>query len=117
MEPPYFSELLKEMKALRDCFESKERMFGPEALRVYRANVTMDQRRDFPFFPPKKSVWVVNDGPNNVLVALNNFDFGFSTLRRSEVLTFQFARKTIESVNFTCSNPTATADVRMWAFR
>lgn len=83
----------------------------------YMATVTTLQK-DVPFSAPAASVWMLTDGPSDVLLALNKSSFGNAPARRGELMTFQTPENKIKSMHFICPSATAVgARVRLWTMR
>jgi len=119
--------LIDEMKGMRTAMDSLAKrdkitsglIFGLEGITdSSRSTVTFQQKRNFPFTAPIASIWILNDGPSDVLVALNKSAFGDAPMRRGELMTFQTPENKIKSVHFICPNATAAgAAIRFWTMR
>jgi hypothetical protein len=69
-----------------------------------------------PFSGPVSSIWVINDGPGAVFVALNKSAFGDAPMAVNEALLFQADDRKIRSVRFVGRTGT-TATVRVFVVR
>jgi len=112
------------MRSSLEALEKREKItsgliFGLEGITdSYQATVTYTRRKDVPFSAPAASVWMLNDGPSDVLLALNKSSFGDAPVRRGELMTFQTPENKIKSMHFSCPSATAAgANVRLWTMR